>query len=258
MTRLRLVLAISLVALIAMTAGCSTIFGGISDETLDQNETYDDLRDRDADVVISIDGSDGLLESNSFRAVYDLNDTDELSLYRSTFYREEALDIEAVRYWYPNGTEVTGSNLSVDQGRSSTTIRVPDGNGSVAFRGEADSKTFQLPAFVSGSYEVLLPEGHRTDNFFFGNVNPNGYERETIDGREHLYWEENDRAISIRFFLSRDIPLFAGLVGVATLIGGTGIAYYYRRVKQLQKRREEMGLDVELEDDSDGGPPGMP
>ncbi|MCU4740071.1 DUF5803 family protein [Halobacteria archaeon AArc-m2/3/4] len=256
--RLRLLLGIFLVGLLATMAGCSMIFGGISDETLDQNETYDDLRDREADVVIDLDGG-SIIGSNEFRAVYKLNDTEDLTLYRSSLYRDEALDIEAVRYWYPNGTEVTGSELHVDQGRSSTEIRVPDGNGTLAFRGEAGAKTFHLPAFTSGSYEVIVPEGHRTDNFLFGNVNPSGYDREVVDDREYLYWEENDSTLSIRYFLSRDIPLFAGLVGIVLLIGGAGIAYYYRQVKQLEEQRSELGLDVDIEDDSDDGPPpGMP
>ncbi|WP_255170008.1 DUF5803 family protein [Natrononativus amylolyticus] len=250
----RLVLAAIAVALLATMAGCSMIFGGISDEELDREEEYDDLRDSDADVAIDIEGG-SLIGSGEFRAVYDLNDTEELSLYRSNFYRDEALDIHSVRYWYPNGTEVTGSELDVDQSRSSTEVRVPDGNGTVAFSGGAGSKTFQLPAYTHGSYEVTLPEDHRTSNFLFGAVSPGGYEREVVDDRERLHWEHVDSTISLRFYNTRDIPLFAGLIGLLVLVGGTGIAYYYRQVKQLQDQREEMGLDVDIDDDSGKGPP---
>ncbi|GAB3018232.1 DUF5803 family protein [Natronobiforma cellulositropha] len=247
----RLLLATVLVALVAITAGCAGIFGGISDETLDREQEYDDLLDREADAVIDV-------EDGEFRAVYDLNDTDSFSMSRSEIYREVAIDIEAVRYWYPNGTMVTGSELDIDQGRSSTEVRLPEGNGTFAYTSNAGSKTFHLPAFVSGSYEVTLPEGHRSDNFLFGSVTPRGYDREVVDDREVLRWDDLSSTISIRFFLERDLLLFAGFVALAVVIGGSLLGYYYRQVKQLQARREEMGLDVDLEDDGDGGSPPFP
>ncbi|AXR81386.1 DUF5803 family protein [Natrarchaeobaculum sulfurireducens] len=251
----RLVLASIAVVLLIGLAGCSMIFGGISDDELDRDQEYDDLRETDEDVVIDIEGS-GIISNGEFRAVYDLNETDELSLYRSNIYRDEALDIHSVRYWYPNGTEVTGSDLDVDQSRSSTEVRVPDGNGTLAFTGNAGSRTFQLPAYTHGSYEVTLPDEHRTSNFLFGNVNPGGYDREVVDDRERLTWENVDSTVSLRYYQTRDIPVFVGLVGIVSVLGGAGIAYYYRQVKRLREQREEMGLDVDLEDnDSDRGPP---
>ncbi len=246
------------VALLAMGAGCTAFFGGISDEQLDQEGNYSDLRDSDADVAIEIEDGN-LINGGEFRAVYDLNGTEELSLYRSTIYRDEPLQIDSVRYWYPNGTELTGSELAVSQGRSATTVEVPDENGTLAFSGEAGRKTFTLPAYVGGSYEITLPENHRTGNFLFGDVSPNGAEREIISGQERLSWEEieADRTISLRYYLARDIPLFLGLIGIAFLLGGLGIGYYYRQVKRLQEQREEFGIDVDADDDSDGGPPGL-
>ncbi|RKD97869.1 DUF5803 family protein [Halopiger aswanensis] len=252
----RLVLAVLAVFLLAGTAGCLGFFGGISDEQLDQNASYDDLRDSEADVAVDVEGG-GIISDGEFRAVYDLNDTEELSLYRSQLYRDEALDIRGVRYWYPNGTEVTGSELEVEQDRSSTQVRVPDGNGTLAFSGDAGRRTFQLPAYVEGSYEVTLPEGHRTSNFLFGDVSPGGYEREIVDDRERLTWESVDSPLSLRYYQTRDIPLFAGLIGAVVLLGGAGIAYYYRQIKRLQEKREEMGFDIDIDDSDDGPPPGM-
>ena len=250
----RHVLALLAVGLLVTMAGCAAIFGGISDEELDREGEYDDLRDRDADVVIDIDRG-GFISGGEFRAVYDLNETDELSLYRSSFYRDRALDIHSVRYWYPNGTEVTGSELHVDQGRSSTEVRVPDGNGTLAFSGDAGTRTFTLPAYTAGSYEVMLPEGYRSSNFLFGATGPGGYEREVVDDTEHLYWEHNDGTISLRYYLPRDLTVFASVVVVSVVLGGAGIAYYRRQVKRLQEEREKMGLDVDVDDDSDRGPP---
>lgn len=248
----RIALTTVVVGLLVLTAGCSMFFGGISDEELDREQEYDDLRERNATVAIDVD-SGGFLSSGEYRAVYDLDGTEELSLYRSQLYGDQALDIHSVRYWYPNGTEVTGSELHVDQGQSSTEIRVPDENGTIAFSGDAGRQTFDHPAPVSGSYDVTLPPHHRTTAFLFGDVTPGGYERTIEDDRERLTWEENDSSIYIRFYQTRDIPVFVGLVVIALILGGAGIAYSYRQVKRLEARRKEMGLDID--DESDRKPP---
>ncbi|ELY47712.1 DUF5803 family protein [Natronorubrum bangense] len=250
----RLVFAVLAVGLLVGLAGCTALFSGISDEELDREQEYDDLREGDADVTIDIEGG-SLISNSEFRAVYDLNDTEELSLYRSNIYSDRALDIHSVRYWHPNGTEMTGSELDIEQSDTSTDVRVPDGNGTLAFSGDAGRKTFTLPAYMHGSYEVTIPDSHRTSNFLFGSVSPSGYDREIVDDQERLTWEDVDSTVSLRYYLARDIPLFIGLVTTVALIGGVGIAYYYRQVKRLREQREELGLDVELDDDSDDGPP---
>ncbi|WP_408959152.1 DUF5803 family protein [Natrinema sp. 74] len=254
----RFVLATLAVVLLTMGAGCSAFSGGISDEQLDREANYSDVRDSDADVAIALEDGN-LISGGEFRAVYDLNGTRKLELSRSSLFNDEPLNVYGVRYWYPNGTELNGSELEVKQGRSATTIAVPNENGTLAFSGKAGRKTFSLPAYVGGSYEITLPENHRTTNFLFGEVSPNGAEREIVDGQERLSWEqiEADRTISLRYYLARDIPLFLGLIGTTVLLGGLGIGYYYRQVKRLQKQREEFGIDVNTDDDSDGGPPGL-
>ena len=251
----RLLFGTVAVVLVVSLAGCATIFGGISDEDLDRETDYDDLKSSDADVAIDIETS-GILRGGEFRAVYDLNGTDELSLYRTQFYRDQALDIHSVRYWYPNGTELNGSELDVDQGRSSTEIAVPDGNGTLAISGSAGRSTFTLPAFIEGSYEVTLPDGRSTSTFLFGSVSPGGYDRETVDDREQLRWDENDSTIALRYYQTWMIPIFVGFVAVVLVLGGAAVGLTYRQMKRLQRRREELGLDI---DDEDGGrrPPGF-
>lgn len=247
--RRRLVLVTLAVVALVTLSGCSAIFGGIDDETLDREADYDELRASEADVAIGVEGGE-------FRAVYDLNETDSLSLYRSSLLSEEPLEIEAVYYWYPNNeTVVRGSELAIDQGRTSTDVSVPDGNGTLAFSGTAGAKSLRLPAFVSGSYEVTLAEGHRTDNLLFGDVSPGGYERESVDGRERLTWEDLDGALSIRYFHERDLPLFVGFVAFVLVVGGLVVGYYYRQVKALEARRKQLGGTPSAEDD-DGEPPG--
>ena len=249
----RLVLATVAVAALLMGAGCAAFSGGISDEQLDREQNYSDVRDSDADVTIALEDGN-LLHGGEYRAVYDLTGTEELSLSRSTIYSEEPLDIRSVHYWYPNGTEVNGSDLDIEQGGSATTIAVPDENGTLAFSGDAGRKTFRLPVYVAGSYEVRLPENHRASNFLFGEISPNGYEREVVDDRVRLTWDEleTDRTLSLRYYLTRDIPLFLGLMSVVGLLGTIGIGYYYRQIKRLRAQREEFGID--LDDDSDDGP----
>lgn len=251
----RLVLAAVAVGLLATLAGCSMIFGGISDETLDEEADYEDLKDRNATAAIDLEAGGYVFGSAEFRAVYDLDDQEEVSMYRSSFYREQALDISAVRYWYPNGTVRTGSEIDVDQGRSSTDIVVPDGNGTLAMTGEASTRSLRLPATVEGSYNVSLPEGHRTSSILFGDVSPSGYERSIVDDREWLEWEEVDSTLSIRHFLPRDVYVFGGFVGVILVVGGAGAGYLYLLVKRLRKQRRDLGLDVDIDDDSDRRPP---
>jgi len=41
------------------------------------------------------------------------------------------MNVHSVRYWYPNGTELTGSELEIEQGGSMTTVQVPDGDGTL-------------------------------------------------------------------------------------------------------------------------------
>nr|WP_274326221.1 DUF5803 family protein [Halosimplex aquaticum] len=48
--------------------------------------------------------------------------------------------------------------------------------------------------------------------------------------------------------------------GILTLVGIGGALYYLRQIRVLERRREEIGLDVETETDEfddDGPPPGM-
>ena len=251
----RLLTAIVLTTMVVTLAGCSMIFGGISDEELDEDQEYDDLRERNATVAIDVEAG-GIISSGEFRAVYDLEETEELELYRSSLYSDRALDIHSVRYWYPdNGTELTGSELEIDQGRSSTDVNVPDGNGTLAFSGSANRKSFTLPAFISGSHDVTAPEGHRTSFFLFGSVSPSGYDREVVDDQERLTWEDADSTLSLRYYQTRDLPIFGGIVLVAVTVGGTAFLWTRRQVQQLKRQREELGLDVEYDDDDDKGPP---
>lgn len=244
----RLLLAVLAVAVLAGLAGCSAFSGGISDEELDREGEYDDLRERNATVAIDLEAG-GVVQDGEFRAVYSLDGTDEVELYRTELYRDRAMDVHSVRFWHSNGTMVTGSDLDVDQGRSRTRIGLPADTGTLAFSGSAGRKSFALPNFVAGSYNVTLPDGYRSSSFLLGSVSPGGYDRTVRGDRESLAWSELEQDLSLRYYHSRDVPLFYGVVSLVAIVGGGALVWTYRRLKQLQRTRSELGID------SDDSPP---
>jgi hypothetical protein len=254
MSRRRLLLGVAALALLTTTAGCTTLFGSgsISDEQLDQepDESYA-WNETDTDVTIWVQG-------DSYRAVYDLEDTERLELFRREFRNKEAVDVRAVRFRYSNGTVVNGSELTVDKRDSKTVIEVPDPNGSLAFTAGATSKRFRLPNYMAGSYEVILPEHHRSNVFLFGSVSPGNYERSVEDDdRQHIVWDrEVNGNLAVRYYLQRDVRLFGALVVATMAIGGLGILYKRYQIRSLQELYEEYGLNVDVDEFDDGPPPG--
>ncbi|MFC3957406.1 DUF5803 family protein [Halovivax cerinus] len=241
----RLVLALLVVAVLVVTAGCAAMSNDIPDEQLDEDAEYDDLRERDATVAIDLEAG-GMLSDGSFRAVYTVNGTDELELYRTGLYSDSPVSVHGVRFWYPNDTVVTGSELDVERGDSRTRIGLPADNGTLAVSGPAGKKTFALPAVREGSYNVTLPEGHRSSSFVLGSVEPGAYDRRVLGETESLYWESVDSSISVRYYHERDRTLFYGLVVLVLGAGGVAAAVTYRRIKRLERRR--MAMSVESDD----------
>lgn len=262
----RLVLATLALAALAASAGClGYVTGGgeIGDATLDEEppEPYEWDVDRDAYIVVRTDAT--------FQAVYRVDGRESVRLYRSTGYgTEEPPDLESFRYRYPNGTVITGSEFrdrggEIEQTTDEIHVRFPPEmrEGRFAFRASSIPKRFTLPVYVEGSYEVVLPPDRRIDFPVFGTAAPRGYETVVRGDRQHVRWEEvTSGTILVQFYLQRDLYIFAVVVVVATLIGTGGALYYRRQLRRLQETREELGLDVEVEDDDefdDDPPPGM-
>ena len=106
-----------------------------------------------------------------------------------------------------------------------------------------------------------MPPSARVGIPLLSQVSPPADDRNVSAGRMTVRWNEIERGpVVVRYYLQRDILLFGGLGGVLAVAGVVGALYYYRQIRTLEKRREEIGLDVETEDDDfgdDGPPPGM-
>jgi len=258
----RYLLPLALLVLV-VTSGCMGFFGSqpISDERLDEAPPSPYVWDSDVNAHITI------TENARFQAVYRLNQSSIELFRRDGFGGRNSIPVSAVRYRYPNGTVITGTELrarggAIDRSRSRVSITLPSGaeGGKLAFTSSSTPKRFSLPTFVNGSYAVVLPPNRRVSVFPFGKVHPGGYEVIPQGDQRVIRWDsvETD-AVSVQFYLQRDLLIFGGAAAVLAVVGVGGVFYYKRRIDELREQREELGLDVDTEDDEfrDDPPPGM-
>ncbi|MFB6151319.1 MAG: DUF5803 family protein [Haloarculaceae archaeon] len=258
MTRRRLV-ALGLLALLLALGGCSSLLGPgqPSQEKLTANQSYDWDTDANATYVVSRTQFTVVLavENQSYVKVYQ---TDELGT-------EEPLSIKGLKFRYPDGRVVTAADpgLYANNSRHRKNITLPADEGKVAFTASRpNAKRFSTPAFVSGSQEVVLPPRTRVGIPLLSRVRPPADDK-SVNGttnRMTIHWDDVGGSVSVRYYLQRDILLFGGLGGILAVAGVIGVLYYLRQIKALERRREEVGLDVETEDDDtdrEGPPPGM-
>jgi len=250
----RLGLAVGLVALLALTAGClGYITGGgeISDERLDSEPTepYDWETDRDGRLTLHT--------ADEVQAVYQVNASQELRLYTPAgLGREEPLEVSALRFRYAdNGTVISGTEIrerggTVDQTTDEVDLTVPDAEGQLAFSAPVTPRRLTLPIYVDGSYEVVLPPDYRMDFFLFSNAVPRGAETEIIDNRVHVRWDEvSGETILVQYYLERDLYVFGGAIGLLSLIAAGGLYYYRRQIDRLHDVRVQMGLGSDDEEE---------
>lgn len=247
----RLLATISLLALVVV-AGCAGFGSGTSEEGLREDADYGWNTSTDAKITV---------EDGEYRAVYSIENRSTVRLYESTAYgNDRPIDVRAVQFRYPNGTVVGMDEIEVEETRSEVYVHLPAAEGQLAFSSDSQSRNLGTRTVVDGSYEVVLPQGYRTENFVLGNVRPGSYES-TIDDQDrvHIRWDEvNADTIAVRYYLERDVYLFGGIIVIASIGALIGLSYVYRQIQELRRRREEMGLDIDIEDDdSDGPPPGM-
>ncbi|MEZ3144898.1 DUF5803 family protein [Halobaculum sp. MBLA0143] len=254
---------IALVLLIALS-GCLGGFGGLDDSELDETPpggSYEWNASADAHVTIH--------QNTTFEAVYDA-EGEEVELFRRDgFGGRNPLSVSAIRYQYPNGTVIDGTTLAergeVDQSRESVTVTFPAGNvtgDKLGVTSGGSPKRFAIPTYVEGDYEVVLPPGRRASLPVFGRVSPPADRISSPDERDRVHITVSDvttDSVVVQFYMPRDLRILAVVLAVGGLVAAGGVVYYLRQIRELRARREEMGLDVDTEDDDFGQdpPPGM-
>lgn len=249
--RRRHLLPLALLAVV-LTAGCTGGFGGPSEEELCADASYD--------MNTSAPETYTLRTNNSYEAVYHLEGNDTLELYnRNALGNDEPVDVRAVQFRADNGTIYDCEDIDVSTEDRRTVVELPAENGTFAYTSGSQPKRFGTRTYVAGPKELVLPPNRSVSNFVFGSVRPGGYETSRDDdGRLHITWEEFDgETISVQYYLPRDIEIFGALFVMLAASAGLVLFYYYRVFQRLKERREEAGLDIDVEDDRDDPPPGM-
>lgn len=254
----RRVLAIVAVAALVFLSGCS-ILGGSGD--LDEDDL---LGDQEYDWNTTANATYDLsVSSGSFTAVVDIHNRSSLEVYQSTAFRgDQSVSIGDLKFRFLNGTVVNATHPGLTANRSSdkTEIDPPADNGTVAWTESRSGKQWSVPVVVEGSHEVRLSNSSRVGIPLLSQTSPDPDNSTVENDQMTLYYDDIDGgSLSIRYYLVRDLYLFGGIGALAVLLGGGGAVYYLREIRAARKKREDVGLDVETDDDigDDGPPPGM-
>ena len=250
MNRKRALAGVLLVAFLAL-AGCSSVLGpdSVDEQALAENESYD--WSSDANASINVTGSE-------YEAVYKVDNRTQFPVHsRDGLGREGPLAISALRFQYPNGTVVGPSSpaLNATNQQERTVISLPARNGKLAFTASAQGKRFSTQAFVSGTYEVTIPKGMRVTYEPLARVSPGDYRTTRTDtGRVQISWPDvQSNAVIVRYYLARDLYIFAAGAAVLVVVALAGALYYLRQIRELERRREQAGPDVDTgENDGPG------
>jgi hypothetical protein len=282
---MRKYLALLGLVLLATTAGCASFLGpgSVDAGAVSKNASYDWEEPGSAYIEVN---------RNNYTATYavanrttgTLEDEDPtIELYtRDALGTEQPLELTAVQFHYPNGTRIRfeerdGSAVSVveypdgetetrpralfiNKTRKRTVVHLPaNETGELGVTVGKNGKQVTTPTFVEGPYELVLPANTDISVPLLGQVRPARSDAETIDSRVHVYWDDvTAPSLVVRYYLDRDLFIFAALVGGMTLTGLVGGVYYLRQIRETRRKREEVGLDVDIEDDDrQGPPPGM-
>lgn len=274
--------ALLLLGVLAVTSGCTTLFGPGSP---DPNELSADQEYRwntsfDASIRVNKNNYTVVLDVANKTTGEAPNESESpggtIELYqRDALGTEQPLSLRAVKFRYPNGstiafedgdpvlilpngTERNTSALTVERTRKRTVVSLPAEEGKLAYTTPKNGKQVTTPTFVEGSYQVVIPEDTSVGIPLLARVRPGGATMTTIDNRVHIRWESiKGPSLVVRYYLERDILIFGSMVALLVTVGIGGTVYYLLQIRELVKRREEVGLDIDVSDDDSGPPPGM-
>lgn len=219
--------------LLAVLAGCSG-GGGVDRSALNESADYD--FNRSATVTYDI-------TDHSHAAIVNVTAANQTAfeLYlHAELTGKYPLSVSALQFRYPNGTVVGAEAFTVDRKNSETVIVPPAENGTMAFTADVSDSHLERPVLAEGSHEVILPRGMDIAVPVFGDVSPGSYTATTEDDRVHLRWAEAPSgSLSVEYYLERDFWLFTGLIGVLTVLGLVGVAYFRYQIRVLERQREQ-------------------
>lgn len=253
-------LALGALAVLVVLSGCS-VFGGGGGEIDEENLLDDADYEWETNATVTYNLSVG---SDEYTAVHGLENQSELSIHSErTFRGDQSVGIDALRFRFENDTVVNATHhgLNASKGSDQTTIRLPAENGTVAWTASRNGKSWSTPVFVETSHEVVLPESTRVGIPLLSRSDPRPDRTTLEDDQMTLFWEEPSGSISVRYYLVRDLYIFGGLAILTVLAGLGGLGYYFRRIRAARRQRQNVGPDVDYDDDDlddDGPPPGMP
>lgn len=267
----RRLLAVGGLLLLVALSGCLGGGGEISQDSLTKDADYD--WDNNVTALYDVTTSPLLsFSSNDYKAVIDVRNRSSIELFESTLLRgDQSVSVRALQFQFQNGTVVDAShqNLTAVEKSDETEIRLPVENGSVGYTANwggasglgGSPRTWQVKTPVEGSHKVIMPDGARTEIPLFSLTSPGGHATSVENNRGTLYWESLDSGtVTVRYYLVRDLFIFGGIFLVGGLVGVGGVVYYYRGIRRAREKRQEVGLDVEQDDDDlndDGPPPGV-
>lgn len=238
MCRLRRLTAVAVLGLLVVTTGCLGGGGGITQEELDENASYN--WSIDSTTRFNVTGT-------TYKAVSLVTNGSPVEAYRITeFQGEQPVDVSAVRFRYPNGTVTTVNVSAIEQEGSRTVINPPADIGYIGYKARSAPKSFSVGIAREGSYVVVLPTSMRISVPVLGSISPGGAELRVVDDRTHLRWDSLDGGeISLQYYLERDFYLFAGLVVTGIVLAIGGVLYFRYRLRRLESQRQEAGIDVD-------------
>lgn len=255
----RLKLATIAVLGMALLAGC--LGGGLSEDTLTDEETEYDW-DTDANVTYELERG-SVFSGDSAKAVFQIDGDREVELYRRAITNTRSVSIEAVQFRHPDGTveQYDPERFAAEDTGRETVVQAPEEEGQLAVTVSTRPRQFRLATTASGSVELRLPPDHGAGDLLLGSVSPRGSSTEQRGNQTVYTWDDmssGDR-VAVNYYLTRDRVLFYSLVVGLGLVAVGVVVYFRRRLAALREQRAEDGLELDPDeyDDGDDPPPGF-